>query len=99
MCNNLDKEYSERTQTWTEMIPAVQETSGILTDNDVHVLFSLALGFILLSSCSRRVSGMEMAKETKDPQLVALAMGSRLDANGMLKKGEGHDRRPEGGGR
>ena len=40
MCNNLDKDYSERTQTWTEMIPAVQETSGILTDNDVHVLFS-----------------------------------------------------------
>ena len=81
------------------MIPAVQETSGILTDNDVHVLFSKALGFLLLSSRSRRVSGMEMAKETKDPKLAALAMGSQLDANGMLKKGGGHDRRPEGGGR
>ena len=36
MCNYLDKEYSERTQTWTEKIPAVQEAFGTLTDDDVR---------------------------------------------------------------
>ena len=61
MCNNLDKEYSERTQTRTEKIAAVQETIGILTDDDVHDLFSKALGFLLFSSRSSRVSGKEMA--------------------------------------
>ena len=38
----LDKEYSERTQTWTEKIPAVQEAFGTLTDDDVRDLFSMA---------------------------------------------------------
>ena len=42
MCNYLDKEYSERTQTWTEKIPAVQEAFGTLTDDDVRDLFSMA---------------------------------------------------------
>jgi len=49
MCNSLDKEYSERTQTWTEKIPAVQEAFGTLTDDDVRDLFSIAW----VSSCSR----------------------------------------------
>jgi hypothetical protein len=94
MCNNLDKEYLERTQTRTEEIAAVQETIGILTDDDAHDLFSKTLGFLQLSIRTRRLSGKEMAarkliaaaKGTKDPKLAALFMSMRLDAFGMVKE-------------
>merc|ERR1719478_464470 len=94
MCNNLDKEYAERTQTRTEEIAAVQETIGILTDDDAHDLFSKTLGLIQMSMRTRRVSGKELAakkmmalaKQTKDPRFSALAMTMRLDAFGLVKE-------------
>merc|ERR1719473_2107657 len=94
MCNNLDKEYAERTQTRTEEIAAVQETIGILTDDDAHDLFSKTLGFILLSIRTRRVSGkdmaarklMSLAKKAKDPRFAAISMSMKLDSFGMVKE-------------
>jgi len=94
MCANLDREYAERTKTRTEEIAAVQDTIGILTDDDAHDLFSKTLGFIQLSIRTRRVSGKDLAarkmmagaKVAKDPRFAALAMSMRLDAFGLVKE-------------
>merc|ERR1719473_187405 len=94
MCNNLDKEYAERTQTRTLEQAAVSETIGILTDDDAHDLFSKTLGLLQLSSRTRRVSGKDMAarkimavaKKFNQPKLAALSVAMKLDAFGMVKE-------------
>merc|ERR1719235_1894854 len=92
-CANMDQEFEERSKTRALEMAAVSKALEYLSSDEAHELFTKTFnpGFLQQRlEDSRRVQVTKLlqaaAAKSKDPRLSALAVRSRMDAFGNLKK-------------
>merc|ERR1719331_1614059 len=86
-CANADEEFEQRTKARAEELQAVAETIALLNSDEAHAMFGKSLGFLQLSSETRRLNSRrtkaaavlrKTAAKTGSQELVALAAEAQI---------------------
>merc|ERR1719240_227176 len=92
-CANMDQEFEERTKTRTLEMAAVSKALEYLSSDEAHALFTKTFNPSMLQRESTSRTRRQLVKILKsaaekanDPRLSALAVKSRMDSFGNLKK-------------
>merc|ERR1719420_1608439 len=96
-CQSADQEYEARQKTRAEEIEAVSKALAFLTSDEARDLFSKTFNPAFIqekisnTKMSKRVAEAQklltgIAKKTKNPKLMTLAMSVKLDAFTEVKK-------------
>merc|ERR1719265_2560477 len=93
-CDALDKEFAERSKTRSEEMAAVSEAIAIITDEDSNEMMRKTMGFLQISSKSKRQAlrdqaskkVMAAAKAARNPEVAYLAVSMKLADFGAVKQ-------------
>merc|ERR1712224_899625 len=97
-CKQTDQEFAQRQKTRSEEIEAVSKAMEFLSSDEAHDLFTRTfnMAFVQRSQSQKTVKSRErrdvavkllkaVARKTKNPKLMTLALSIRLDAFTKVK--------------
>merc|ERR1712185_695711 len=91
-CAIFDEQYEERTKTRQLEIQAVTKATAFLSSDEAQDLVSRTFSFVQTSQSSKRNRDKvvnvlkDLAMQSRDPRISALAIHARLDAFTKVKK-------------